>query len=53
MQTERLLQYADLLADVGLNIQPGQEVIIVAGLDQPEFVYMTVEACYKIGRAHV
>ena len=25
MQTERLLQYADLLADVGLNIQPGQE----------------------------
>ena len=53
MQTERLLQYADLLADVGLNIQPGQEVIIVAGLDQPEFVYMTVEACYRHGAKRV
>ena len=53
MQTERLLQYADLLADVGLNIQPGQQVIIVAGLDQPEFVYMTVEACYRHGAKRV
>ena len=55
MDAQRLRKYAELLAGSGLNIQKGQEVNIVAGLDQPEFVEMVVEACYERGakRVHV
>ena len=37
MQKTVLLNYAKLLARMGLNVQKGQEVIISAELDQPEF----------------
>ena len=47
MKKTILKKYAQLIAEVGLNVQKGQDVIIVAGLDQPEFVSMVVEACYK------
>ena len=36
-----------LIAASGVNVQPGQEVFIAADLDQPEFVKMLVEECYK------
>lgn len=39
--------YARLIARSGVNIQPGQEVFILAELDQPEFVQMLVDECYK------
>lgn len=39
--------YARLIARAGVNIRPGQEVFIEADLDQPEFVQMLVEECYK------
>ncbi len=47
MKKTVLRQYARLIARVGANIQPRQEVIIRAGLDQPEFVQMLVEECYR------
>ncbi len=47
MKKTVLREYARLIAQAGANIQKGQEVIIRAGLDQPEFVAMVVEACYK------
>ena len=47
MQKTRLRKYAQVLATCGVNIQPGQEVIIYAALDQPEFVKLLVEECYK------
>lgn len=53
MDRNRLKKYAELLARAGLNIQKGQEVFIVAGLDQPEFVEMVVEACYQCGAKRV
>ena len=45
----RIKKYARLIAAIGLNIQKGEEVWIEAGLDQPDFVAMCVEECYKLG----
>lgn len=47
MKKTVLRKYARLIARVGANVQKGQEVFIVAGLDQPEFVEMLVDECYK------
>ncbi len=47
MKKSVLRSYANLIARMGVNIQPGQEVFIQADLDQPEFVKMLVEECYK------
>lgn len=47
MKKTVLRSYASLIARVGANVQPGQEVFITADLDQPEFVKMLVEECYK------
>ena len=48
-----LRNYAKLLARAGLNIRRGDEVIINAELDQPEFVEMVVRECYRAGAAKV
>ena len=42
-----LQEYAKLIARGGVNVQKGQEVLINAGLDQPEFVAMVVDEAYK------
>ena len=47
MKKTILRKYARLIARSGVNIQPGQEVFVQADLDQPEFVKMLVEECYK------
>lgn len=47
MKKTVLREYARLIARVGLNVQKGQDVLVYAGLDQPEFVQMVVEECYK------
>ena len=46
MKKTVLRQYAKLIARIGVNVQKGQEVIIQAELDQPEFVQMVVQECY-------
>ena len=53
MKKEQLQKYAQLLAKVGLNIQKGQTVFVEAALDQPDFVTMVVEECYKAGASEV
>ncbi len=53
MNRERLVKYAELIARCGLNVQKGQDVLVFAGLDQPDFVSMVVEACYKQGARKV
>ena len=53
MKKTVLKEYAKLIAEVGANVQKGQEVIITAGLDQPEFVAYLTEACYKAGAKKV
>ena len=53
MKKEQLQKYAELLAKVGLNVKEGQTVFVEAGLDQPDFVTMVVEECYKAGASDV
>ena len=47
MKKTVLREYAKLIVRCGMNVQKGQDVIIRAQLDQPEFVQMVVEECYK------
>jgi aminopeptidase len=53
MNKKRLKKYAELIAKCGVNVNKGQEVIITAELDQPEFVKMLVDECYKAGAKKV
>ena len=53
MKKTILRSYARLIAKTGVNVQKGQEVFIDAGLDQPEFVAMVVDECYKLGASRV
>ena len=53
MDEKKLRGYAELIVRVGANIQKGQDVIVSAELDQPEFVEWVVEECYKAGAAEV
>ena len=47
MKKTVLREYARLIVRCGLNVQKGQDIIVRAQLDQPEFVRMVVEECYK------
>ena len=47
MKKTVLREYAKLIVRRGVNVQKGQDVLIYAGLDQPEFVAMVVEEAYK------
>ena len=53
MDSSRLREYAELLAKKGVSVLPGEEVWINAQLDQPEFVRLVVEECYKAGAKKV
>jgi len=47
MKKTILREYAKLIVTCGVNVQKGQDVIVYADLDQPEFVQMVVEEAYK------
>ena len=53
MKKTILRKYARLIAECGVNVQKGQDVFINAEVDQPEFVRMVTEECYKLGAARV
>ena len=53
MKKTVLRKYAELIAQCGINVQKGQEVIIQCELDQPEFIKFLVEECYKAGAEKV
>ncbi len=53
MKKTTLKNYARLLAECGIAVKKGDAVIIQASLDQPEFVAMCVEACYRRGASRV
>ena len=53
MEEKLLKDYARLIARQGGHVVKGDEVWIYAGLDQPEFVVMVVEECYKAGAKYV
>ena len=53
MKQTVLRNYARLIARMGVNIQKGQDVIIRCQLDQPRFVELLVDECYKAGAGYV
>ena len=53
MRKTQLQRYAKLIVKTGLNVKKGQTVFVTAGLDQPDFVTMVVEECYKAGASEV
>ena len=53
MKKTVLRNYAKLIAKMGVNLQKGQDVVIYASLDQPEFVTMLAEECYALGAGRV
>ena len=53
MDTQLLRRYARLIAVTGGGLRPGQDVVIRAGLDQPDFTLMLAEEFYAAGAARV
>ena len=53
MKKSVLRKYAKLTAKVGANVQKGQDVVIIASVDQEELVAYIVEECYKLGARQV
>ncbi len=53
MKQTVLRNYARLIARMGVNIKKGQDVLIGCALDQPKFVELLVDECYKAGARYV
>lgn len=53
MKKTVMKKYARLIAVKGASIKRGQEVMVNASIDQPEFVRMLVEECYRAGARKV
>lgn len=53
MKKTVMKNYAHLLAVKGANVQKGQEVLIYAELDCPEFIALLCDECYKAGAKKV
>ncbi|MBR6764305.1 MAG: aminopeptidase [Clostridia bacterium] len=46
-------KYAYTLARVGLNVQPGQPVLVEAAIEGADFTPIFAEECYKLGASNV
>ncbi|MEN9819677.1 MAG: hypothetical protein RL379_455 [Bacillota bacterium] len=53
MDAKKLRQFAKLTVRRGVNVKSGQDVIVHAELDQPEFITMVVEEAYAAGARSV
>ncbi|MBR6917183.1 MAG: aminopeptidase [Clostridia bacterium] len=53
MKKTVLRKYAQLIAKSGAGVKRGDIVIVYAELDQPEFIKMVVEECYRAGASRV
>ena len=47
MTKSKLKKYAELIVQVGANVQLGQDVLIYAGVEQKQLVTYVVSECYK------
>ena len=50
---ERLERYADLAVRVGANVQPGQNVVLVALVEHVPVARAVARAAYRAGARHV
>lgn len=53
MNKTQLKKYARLIAEVGANVQKGQEVILRAEVENCEFALLVADECYKLGASKV
>jgi len=53
MDKKTLTKYARLIAEIGANVQKGQEVIIRAEIENCDFAVMVADECYKLGASKV
>ena len=51
--TDKLSKYAQLVAEVGVNVQKGQHVVINASTENRDFVRLLVKSAYERGAKHV
>ena len=51
MDVEKLRAYARLIARMGVNVQPGQEVVIRSEPEQTDFLEILIDECYRAGAA--
>ncbi|HEY2795270.1 MAG TPA: aminopeptidase [Micromonosporaceae bacterium] len=51
--TDRLSRFADLVVNVGVNVQPGQDVVLLADLAHRDIARAIVERAYVAGAAFV
>ena len=50
---EKLQKYAELIVKVGVNVQPGQEVVLYINVDQQPLAHLIVKEAYKAGAGKV
>lgn len=50
---DKLQKYADLAVRIGVNVQPGQNLIVVATVDSSELVRLIVKQAYEAGARFV
>lgn len=53
MDVEKLRAYARLIARMGVNVQPGQEVVIRSEPEQTDFLEILIDECYRAGAGKV
>ena len=49
----QLEKYADLIVQMGVNPEKGQEVLVISGLDQADFTRLVVKKLYEKGASRV
>lgn len=49
----KLERYADLIVRKGVNVKPGQEVVVQAPVEVAAFVRLLVARAYAVGAGHV
>lgn len=50
---EKLEKYAELIVNVGINVQKGQPVVLYIGVDQAKLARLIVAEAYKLGAGRV
>ncbi len=53
MNEKMMRKYANMLARVGVNVQPGQKVLVEACVEGHEFANLFAEEAYKEGAGEV
>ena len=50
---EKLQKYAELIVKVGVNVQPGQEVVLYINVEQQHLAHLIIKEAYKAGAGKV